>query len=361
MPPTSTVIRRLVPGCEIRAVDRLQSSERTVVDRVWLARPGADTPEQVIMKQFAQPAGFATEAGALSVLPAGTPAPQLLAEDLTERVILMTDVGSGPSLADALLGESSDVAEAALCAWAETLAQIHRATSMLGRSFRSAVVERGGNDEQVEPMDRWLVATPSVIKKSGLAVPSELQEELAAMTAILGDPAWGVVSQGDACPDNNIITPAGLHLVDFEEAAFRHLAWDLAYLRVPWPSCWCAWDLPAASAEAATAHYLRALGDLPAGADPSTLKDVVEVATLAFALIAAAWFLPSALQRDDTLGTPDLPAPSRRAAVLHRFTLAADTAGSLGYHTTATAAHSWADTLRQRWGPRTLPTTPALR
>ena len=361
MPPPSTVIRRLLPGSEIRAVDRLQSSERTVVERVRLARPGAGAPEQVILKQFVQLAGFATEAGALSVLPAGAPAPQLLAEDPIERVILMTDVGSGPSLADALLGESAEVAEAALCAWAETMAQIHRATSMLGRSFRSAVVERSGNEERAEPMDRWLVSTPSVIEKSGLAVPSELQEELAAMTAILGDPAWGVVSQGDACPDNNIITPAGLHLVDFEEAAFRHLAWDLAYLRVPWPSCWCAWDLPAASAEAATAHYLRALGDPPAGAGPSNLEDAVEVATLAFALIAAAWFLPSALERDDTLGTPDLPAPSRRAAVLHRFTLAADIADSLDYQTTATAARSWADTLRQRWGPRTLPTNPAFR
>jgi len=361
VPPTSTVVQRLLPGSEIRAVDRLQSSERTVVDRVRLARSGANVPEKVIMKRFVQLAGFATEAGALSVLPAGAPAPQLLAEDPIERVILMTDVGSGPSLADALLGESTDVAGVALCAWAETMAEIHRATSMLGGSFRAAVVERGGNEEQVEPMGRWLVATPSVIEKSGLAVPSELQEELTAIAAMLDDPAWGAMSQGDACPDNNIITPAGLHLVDFEGAVFRHVAWDLAYLRVPWPSCWCAWDLPAASAEAATAHYLRALSDRPARADPSTLENAVEVATCAFALIAAAWFLSSALQRDDTLGTPDLPAPSRRAAVLHRFALAADTAGSLGYQTTATAARSWVDTLRQRWGPRTLPTSPAFR
>lgn len=361
MPPTSTVIERLLPGCEIRAVDRLQSSERTVVDRVCLVRPGADAPQQVILKQFAQTAGFATEAGALSVLPAGAPAPELLAEDPIGRAIVMTDVGSGPSLADALLGESSEVAQAALCAWAETMAQIHRATSMLARPFHAAVVERGGNEEQVEPMNRWLVTTPNAIEDSGLAVPPELHEELTAMAATLADPAWGVLSQGDACPDNNIITPAGLYLVDFEEAAFRHLAWDLAYLRVPWPSCWCAWNLPAASAEAATTHYLRALSDPTAGASPATLEDAVKVATLAFALIAAAWFLPSALQRDDTLGTPDLPAPSRRAAVLHRFTLAADTADSLGYQTTATAARSWADTLRQRWGPRTLPPNPAFR
>jgi len=257
MPPTSTVIQRLLPGCEIRAVDRLQSSERTVVDRVCLVRPEDDAPEQVILKQFVQTAGFATEAGALSVLPAGAPVPQLLAEDPIGRVIVMTDVGSGPSLADALLGDSTEVAEAALSAWAETMAQIYRATSMLARPFRSTVVERGGNEEQVEPMARWLVTTPSILDNSGLAVPSELQEQLTAMTAILADPAWGVVSQGGACPDNNIITPAGLHLVDFEEAAFRHLAWDLAYLRVPWPSCWCAWDLPPASAEAVTPTTLE--------------------------------------------------------------------------------------------------------
>ena len=25
---------------------------------------------------------------------------------------------------------------------------------------------------------------------------------------------------------------------------WRHVAWDLAYLRVPWPTCWCSWRLP---------------------------------------------------------------------------------------------------------------------
>lgn len=38
------------------------------------------------------------------------------------------------------------------------------------------------------------------------------------MAVVLDDPDWGAMSQGEACPDNNIMTPAGLHLVDFEEA-----------------------------------------------------------------------------------------------------------------------------------------------
>ena len=364
MLPIGAVIQRLMPGSEIRAVDRLQSSERTVVERVHLApRLGADGPEQVVTKRFLHAAGFASEAGALSVMPTGVPAPQLLAEDPGERVIVMTDIGSGPSLADALLGDCPETAEAALHTWAETMAGVHRATAGLRRCFSAAVVDRGGSEAQVDPTNRWLAATPNVVEGTnvGLAVPAGLPDELISMTAVLDDPAWEALSQGDACPDNNVMTPAALFLIDFEEAAFRHVAWDLAYLRVPWPSCWCAWNLPAALAEAATAHYVHAVNASPADADPSALEGAIEVATLAFALIAAAWFLPSALQRDDTLGTPERRAPSRRAAVLHRFTLAADTATKLGYQTTAAAARSWVQTLQQRWGTRTLPTTPAFR
>ena len=363
MLPIGAVIQRLMPGSEIRTVDRLQSSERTVVERVHLGWPGADGPEQVVTKRFLRAAGFASEAGALSVMPAGVRVPQVLAEDPDEGVIVMTDVGSGPSLADALLGDHPETAEAALCAWAGTMAGVHRATAGLRRCFGAAVVDRGGSEAQVDPTSRWLVASPNVVEGSnaGLGVPAGLRDELISMTAVLDDPAWGALSQGDACPDNNVMTPAGLFLIDFEEAAFRHVAWDLAYLRVPWASCWCAWNLPAAQAEAATAHYARALNASPAEADRSALEGAVEVATLALALIAAAWFLPSALQRDDTLGTPELRAPSRRAAVLHRFTLAADTATWLGYQTTATAARSWVQTLQQRWGALTLPTTRAFR
>jgi Phosphotransferase enzyme family len=49
----------------------------------------------------------------------------------------------------------------------------------------------------------------------------------------------------DACPDNSIRTTRGYLLIDFEEAEWRPVAWDVAYLTVPWPSCWCCFTLPA--------------------------------------------------------------------------------------------------------------------
>ena len=50
---------------------------------------------------------------------------------------------------------------------------------------------------------------------------------------------------GDTCPDNDVQVADGLVLIDFEDAQWRHVVWDVAYLTVPFPSCWCSWRLPA--------------------------------------------------------------------------------------------------------------------
>ena len=59
-----------------------------------------------------------------------------------------------------------------------------------------------------------------------------------------GGPGVRALTPSDACPDNNVLRGGDLVLVDFEGAQVRHVAWDVAYLRVPWPSCWCSWRLP---------------------------------------------------------------------------------------------------------------------
>ncbi len=65
----------------------------------------------------------------------------------------------------------------------------------------------------------------------------------------------GALTPGDACPDNNIETPDGLVLIDFEVADFRHVAWDAAYLTEPWPTCWCSWRLPSEVTDEAVARW----------------------------------------------------------------------------------------------------------
>ena len=66
------------------------------------------------------------------------------------------------------------------------------------------------------------------------------------------------LSPADVCPDNNLLLPDGCRLIDFEWAEVRHPAWDAAYLAVPWPTCWCSWRIPDASAERALDAYREA-------------------------------------------------------------------------------------------------------
>jgi hypothetical protein len=95
------------------------------------------------------------------------------------------------------------------------------------------------------------------------------------------------------------------------------VAWDVAYLTVPWPSCRCAWRLPSSvtSAAAAVEAYRNAVGlALAPGFDAD-----IAAASAAWALISASWFLPKALHDDPPLVKQ---GPTRRAMIQHRLRMA---------------------------------------
>lgn len=54
---------------------------------------------------------------------------------------------------------------------------------------------------------------------------------------------------GDTCPDNNLLTPDGLRLIDFESACYQPVFMTAAYCRMPFATCWCVFTLPAGLAE----------------------------------------------------------------------------------------------------------------
>jgi len=83
----------------------------------------------VIVKSYPQTAdgaqGFAAEAAGLALTSDANVGPGLLAVDQAARLIVMTDLGDSPSLADLLLGGSAAQAEDALLSWAFESAEIH--------------------------------------------------------------------------------------------------------------------------------------------------------------------------------------------------------------------------------------------
>jgi hypothetical protein len=152
------------------------------------------------------------------------------------------------------------------------------------------------------------------------------------------------------CPDNNVETPDRLVLVDFEGAEFRHIAWDAAYLTVPWPSCWCSWRIPDDVSASALGRWRATIEPHLAPAAAAMLDDAIRDATIAWALITTAWFLDTA-RRDRPLGPGGSLRPGPRELIQHRLGVAAaaQPTGALG-----TLAATALDATYAAWGSRPL-------
>jgi hypothetical protein len=316
-------VRALLPDVRLETVDRLTSSDRSDVRRVRLHRPGGD-PATVVVKAFlGDIEGWVRETAALAVLPADAPAPALLAAGVDPPVAVLADVGSGPSVADALLGNDPVAAADAVCRWADAVGRLHRASRDLRAQFQQALDERRGEapiadactPAELVELTRHIDERCAAL---GIATSSAALDELRGLAHRLDDRGLGALTPADACPDNNILLDGQIVLLDFEGAQWRHVAWDLAYLRVPWPTCWCAWQLPAEVADAALARYRAA-----AGPELARVSDAdILAAELGWAFAAFDMFVNRAFGDDQPLHL-DRPTPSRRATILHRLALAA--------------------------------------
>ena len=297
------------------------------------------------------------ERAALTALDGAAGAPRVLAEGDDPPYVVMTHLEGTGSLADSLLGADPRRAGDHLLRWAEALAALHTAgTPGTRAAFRTALAERSPDlSPHALPGDFEAAADRYVVLLEELGLPAHdaALDELRALPSRLDDPHHEVLSPADTCPDNNLLGAGSMRLIDFEHAELRHAAWDVAYLRAPWPSCWCAWRLPDQVAEAALRRYCDARGDRVA---PDGFLDDVELATLGWRILTPAWFIRGALDTDDRDLAPR--RPSRRAFVLHRLAQVRDGDGPAALLALADDLHTG---LSKRWGTVELDLAPAFR
>lgn len=301
---------------------------------------------------------WARESAALTVLRGrGLPVPNLIVAVREPPLVVLEDVGAGPSLADALLGDDPATATARLSAWVDALARLHVATTG-DRGHFAALLDTDPSTVDMMPAllagaaDQLAELLPSI----GVEVDGVAWAELRSATAALS-PGADSLTPSDACPDNNVSTPEGLVLLDFEHATVRHVAWDAAYLRVPWPSCWCSWNLPTAVADAALARWRGAVAPaIPIVGTPAFDRDL-EVAVSAWAFLSLAWFLPGALQGAAHRRQPK--GLSRQVVIQARMRQAASH-GTVLPALAELAAAVLAET-RERWGDLRFDVAPAYR
>lgn len=348
------------------AVD-LGGSERTVVLRVRPRENPFSLPRTLVVKKILSARDLNDDAVQESFLREAVsyqfanslplhhrPGAALVAHDPHERILVLEDLGAGPTLSDVLLDDDPVLAQRGLVAWAQALGRMHAATA--GREDDFAVLLRHtGRTRWADPLEgparQALAGLPEVLQASlGVKTPPGVAARVTRTTHLFGRGGHRAFSPADLCPDNAMINAEGVKFLDFEGGGFRDVMLDAACALVPFPACWCVPPISAVQAEdLVQAWRAEVVAAWPQLGDDVVLRERMFDAHLLWAWLSTWWFLPSHPTRRDPSSEHPLARPPAEALAL-RWRRLAETADGLGEGETAQHAHSVATALEAGTG-----------
>jgi len=307
---TLDVASRLLGTTLTAAAAPFPGSRRTLVVRVTGQVGDAYVVKRYTGEEAAET--YAREAAALAALAGRARTPRLLAECGDPRLVVMDDLGDGAHLAEVLLADDAGRAAAGLRGWGDSVGALHVAGRGVRDAFVEGVAARSGEQLELDYLPGQLAEAAAEWPRLATALDVEVTpgtfDVLESVPSRFRVDATSL-SAADMCPDNNLLTDAGLALLDFEWALWRPIAWDAAYLRVPWPTCWCAWSLDAAASDAALARWRTAVVQVwPEVAGPDFEHDL-DLATEAWAWLAGSWCLRPLVDGEPAPANPVKPMP----------------------------------------------------
>jgi hypothetical protein len=307
----------------VRLVDPvdLGGSARSRVLRCRVeAGAGAGLPATVIVKHFlADAGGFARESAGLELCPR---TPNLLAQDRAHRLVVMSDLGELPTLADLLLGDDPDAAWAGARTWARALGQAAGAS-------RSRVAEARQHLADAEPwdaaadlrkgVDHLLDAATARPTPAGTATKAAIEAELEAALPLRTPGAAAIVSPTDTCPDNAVLGPDGWWFLDLEGTEVEHAALAAAYAMLPFATCWCVFDPPPGLTDQLFGEFSAGLAEHAPDlvAEPGWSLAVRQACAL-YLVLVTGWLWKSTVEGRPSVG-PEGRSPSYRQLMVSRW------------------------------------------
>ncbi len=342
----------------------------------------AGAPATVILKQRVREISvtrFLNElAGAEFLTEREAPAVRFHGGDRQRFLLIIDDLGSAGGLDVVLNGNEPGPAQTVLQEMARGLGRMHAATAgaalqyhTLRRrhgSWREVVPEslmawvspgEVGPDLRLLHMHAWFQwAAPWALRKVGVQRGPGFSTAAVGLIRRLGSGPLLAYNQGDPCPDNWRLTATGPRLIDFEAGGFRSALMDGAYLRMHFPTCWCAGALPASILARLEAGYREELAQgCPAVTDERTWRASMADACAYWAWFTVATLLPRALAGDDSWGIATV-----RPRILARLSafLEAST-GQADLDALRRPAETLLQQLTLRWGAANLPLFPCFQ
>jgi hypothetical protein len=355
----------------------LGGSDRSIVLRARVASSHFALPRTVVLKRYVLPAddepsdSFVREAVSYQLFTSLTAedrvCPELFAHQGNQRLLVMEDLGRAPTLAEKLMGDDARSAERALLSWAHSLGRLHATTAGREPDF-DALQRRLGPPRSKDPIGAdgptALDELPDLLEAELGVSTSPAARDCAVRTkSLLGAERHRAFSPSDSCPDNNLITSKGVRFLDLEGGCVRNIMFDAAFLRVPLPTCWCAFGLPTGMTDAMLAGWRARVRAMWADLD----DDTVLLPRLLDAQLFWVWFTTWQLfARPDLVGCPHAArakeTPSRHAVLTHRWRRLAKYAASGGADPVVEHAQDVVRALESRFdGDLSLPLYPAFR
>jgi hypothetical protein len=371
----SVLSRRFGAKIRLSEPEDLGGSERSVVLRARVAASPFSLPRTLVLKRYLEPAGrscdsFVREAASYQLFTAlaseDRMCPELFAHAADSRLVVLEDLGGAPTLADKLLGTEARGAERALLSWSRSLGRLHATTAGREADF-DALERRLTPPDLKDPLAvdgaTALTELPALLERElRVPTPQEAIERARRSRSLLETGRHRAFSPSDSCPDNNLITSRGVRFLDFEGGCVRNAIFDAAYLRVPFPSCWCPFALPPGMTDAMLAGWRAEVRVVwPDLDDDSVLLPRLLDAQLFWVWLTTWQFFsrPDAAQPHSS-SLADTPPDT--LVLLERWRRLAESAEQAGVHEVAMHAARVSEALRVRFGHREpLPLYPAFR
>jgi Phosphotransferase enzyme family len=272
-------------------------------------------------------------------------APRVLADDASLGILVMTDLGTGPSVEELLLDprrsirEFATPAEPALVAMARAAGTVHAARGR--ETFRAARRVPFLDD----PMASW-GELRTAAEDLGFPRPTGVSADVEALAGALADERFRGFAHGDLTPGNALLIDGEARLFDFEGAGVRHIGIDAACLRLSFPQYrhWAA--LPTRVQSAMDRAYRAELAKgFPAVADDSAYGRLLVEGCLAWAVVRA-----SRLRLIASGDQGSAQMVRRRTQIVHTLTSAIGTAEPTGHFPALTAwLGDLVDGMKARW------------
>jgi Phosphotransferase enzyme family len=286
---------------------KLRSSVRSCVYRYPLLDGPPEALATVIVKCATQPYG-ATAAGAIDgsvwqdwagmLLIAASPGDPIAPHcygGQAAGLIVLEDLGDGPSLRDVMAGGDGQRAEEGLVDYLATLGKLHARTHDRYAQFQDIRASLGLYHSKRE----WYPHRYAQLSQQFYAMLHHAQVapapgvggDLAIILKTLRSPnLFATYIHGDPTPSNCLLARPGLRLIDFEYGSYGHALLDGVQARMCFPSGPFVNRIPARIARCAEAAYRAELArGCPAAADDTLFAQAVAVACAYWAIGFLSW------------------------------------------------------------------------